>query len=150
MSGASECVVCGDSVPDFPAYIWNHGRVSGPYCDDHAVLTSAECGDDRCKFVAAIAQGQIATGASSRAMAEAVLGWRDGVGHAMPYDSGDWGRCLDTYLAAPKSLRERMAPIMELYYERLIDHTAKHGGDSWRLKRACVGLCPHGSLRATR
>jgi hypothetical protein len=85
-------------------------------------------------FVEAIARGQVATGVSSKAMAWAALGWSPDVGHAMPYDSGDWGRCVRTYEAAPPHLQDRMRPIMDLYYRRLTDHTERVGGADWRLR----------------
>ncbi|MCW2957166.1 MAG: hypothetical protein JWO69_2035 [Thermoleophilia bacterium] len=88
----------------------------------------------RNEFVELIARQQIATGISSRAMAGAVLGWHDGVGHAMPYDSGDWGRCLRTYLAAPPLLRVQMEPIMALFHERLTDYHQRTGYQDWRLR----------------
>lgn len=85
-------------------------------------------------FVELIARGVVATGVSSRAMAWAALGWSDGVGNHMPYDSGDWQRCVDTYLAAPWWLRKRMDPIMDLYVRRLLAHADEHGGHEWRLR----------------
>lgn len=42
------CVTCGGPLPAFPAFI-SHGRlvrpVTGPYCDEHAVITSDNEGD---------------------------------------------------------------------------------------------------------
>lgn len=87
-------------------------------------------------FIEAIARGQVATGISSKAMAWAVLGWRPDVGHEMPYDSGDWGRCVRTYEAAPSHLQARMRPIMDLYYRRLVDFHKRIDaqGVDWRVK----------------
>lgn len=89
---------------------------------------------DQTDFIEAMARGQVATGISSKAMAWAALGWAEDVGTEMPYDSGDWGRCVRTYEAAPPHLRERMTPIMDLYYSRLSEYHAKTGWQDWRLR----------------
>lgn len=94
---------------------------------------------DTLKFLVDIIEERAATGMSSRAMASHVLGmeigrYGDNIKYAMPYDSGDWGRCVNTYLAAPKHLQKKMEPIMQTYYDRLLAYTEKHGGDDWRLR----------------
>lgn len=84
-------------------------------------------------FIERIARQEIATGVSSRAMVQKVL-WGKDLGCAMPYDSGDWNRCLKTYLAAPPHLQRRMKPIMDLYYERLTAYDTETGHAEWRMK----------------
>jgi hypothetical protein len=85
-------------------------------------------------FIKAVAMRQVAEGISSQAMAFTVLGWRKDVGCAMPYDSGDWGRCVRTYQAAPWWLRRRMKPIMDLFHQRLLERVEEYGGAEWRLQ----------------
>lgn len=85
-------------------------------------------------FIEEIAKGNIATGRSSKVMAHVVLGWRDDVGCHMPYDCGDWGRCIKTYEAAPDHLQRMMRPIMDLYYRRLVEYVGSVGGAEWRMK----------------
>lgn len=90
--------------------------------------------DETADFIRRIARDEVATGVSSRAMAWAALGWTESVGGEMPYDGGDWGRCVQTYTAAPPELRARMTPVMELYHQRLLDHHEHTGFQDWRLR----------------
>jgi len=85
-------------------------------------------------FIEKIARREVATGISSEAMAGVALGWREDVGHNMPYDRGDWNRCLVTYDTAPRHLRRKMNPIMSLYYTRLVQRDSKRGAAEWRMR----------------
>jgi hypothetical protein len=84
-------------------------------------------------YLLRIVRGDLAMGASSKAMVLAAFAYTTDVGAAMPYDAGDWGRCMRAYKAAPPHLRQRMRPVMAEYFARLTEYAARHGGAEWRL-----------------
>ena len=76
------------------------------------------------KFIERVLLREIATGLSSHALALYALGLNDDMKPRGPYmeyprDWGDFGRCVETYNAAPKHLKRKMLPLMNLWYADL-------------------------------
>lgn len=72
------------------------------------------------RFLARVAAREVATGVSSRALTLWALGLDDPPQEwDGPMDSGDYGRCVKAYQAAPPHIRKRMKPYMDRYADQL-------------------------------